>query len=376
MINGSRSDWGYFKPVISALEEKGHDALLLHCNMSCIDEYGNLSNELEKNSIKIFQKIYCSYQGGNHYSTAKMVASLCSSISDILFNNKDIDWVLLAGDRAEQIAAAIAASYMYVPIAHIQAGERSGNIDGIIRHSIGKMAHLHFASNTDAYNRLLNIGEQRERIILTGAPQLDDLFQFKNKPSSNFIKAHNLTQEKFVLCVYHPVTSESNTSQIQIAQLISALKKYDDPIVFIEPNNDAGALDIKSYITNNIRNKDLIFSNLNRDDYLELMYHCKFMIGNSSSGILEAPLFNTKVINIGTRQLNRVQSNNVANSDYDEDSILNTIQYLSSDKYIAILQGTKSSYGDEPASEKIVNTLEKWHRTKSKSEILLRDITC
>ena len=149
-INGSRSDWGYFKPVLKEINRRNnHEYFLLHTNMAPLSKYGNLTKQCKNEGFPPDHIIYSSYEGDSYCSQSKMVGSLINSVSDLLLNNK-FDWILLAGDRAEQLAGAVAGMLMHVPIAHIQAGERSGNIDGVTRHVIGKMVSLHFAANHDA----------------------------------------------------------------------------------------------------------------------------------------------------------------------------------------------------------------------------------
>ena len=184
-INGSRSDWGYFKPVLKEIRNTDTcDYFLLHTNMAPLDKYGNLTKQCQDEGYPPNYVIYSSYEGDVYTSQSKMVGSLISSISDVMLNNR-FDWILLAGDRAEQLAGAVAGMLMHIPIAHIQAGERSGNIDGITRHVIGKIVSLHFASNEDAKKRLIRLGENPERIVLTGAPQLDDIFESKGDSVSS-----------------------------------------------------------------------------------------------------------------------------------------------------------------------------------------------
>ena len=141
--------------------------------MHLLDSFGNSVKEIEKDGFKVREKIYMSLDGYNNFTMTKSMFIFGTSLVDILQRVKP-DWVILAGDRGETLIAAITAAYTNIPIAHIQAGELSGNIDGQARHAIGKFAHIHFASNLDAYNRLKKLGEEKFRIKLVGAPQLDD----------------------------------------------------------------------------------------------------------------------------------------------------------------------------------------------------------
>ena len=160
VVTGSRGEWGYLRPVLALWEE--HEAIsfdILATNMHLLASHGNTYREIESDGFFIKYKINMAMASDDYYSHAKGLSILMQSLSDI-FLNENYDLVLLSGDRGEQLAAAMCASYCYIPVAHIQAGEVSGNIDGLARHAIGKLAHIHFASNEDAAKRLLALGEQ------------------------------------------------------------------------------------------------------------------------------------------------------------------------------------------------------------------------
>ena len=375
LINGSRSDWGYFRPVIDAFRLIGIKPSLLHCNMAVLQEYGGLTYEVEKDGYLADYRVNCAYAGDNHYASAKMIGSLLSSIADIL-NNGSFDWILLAGDRPEQLAAAVTASQMYVPIAHIQAGERSGNIDGITRHAISKLAHVHFAANAEASQRLIAMGEEPWRVKNTGAPQLDELFHFKENPHAEFLVEKNIKTFEFVLFSFHSVTEEYGNIEASLKNLEGVIDSIEEQIIFISPNNDAGSARFMELYHKKRKINDLVFSNVQRQHFLQLMYFAKYMIGNSSASILEAPVFKTPAINIGRRQKDRTYSSNVLNADNCVYSVQKAISYLMKNKLHERKYDCKSIYGDEPAAEKIVSTLIEFEKSYDKNQLLSRDITC
>lgn len=196
-FTGSRSEWGYIRPILEICKKKKINYEICATNMHLLDSFGNSVKEIEKDGFKVKEKIYMALDGYNNFTMTKSMFILGSSFTDLIYRSKP-DWVILAGDRGETLIASIVSAYTNTPIAHIQAGELSGNIDGQARHAIGKFAHLHFASNIDAYKRLIKLGEEKFRINLVGAPQLDDLknskkvfdnFNFiKEKYNLNFIK--------------------------------------------------------------------------------------------------------------------------------------------------------------------------------------------
>lgn len=374
-INGSRSDWGYFKPVLKEIRNRDTcDYFLLHTNMAPLDKYGNLTKQCQDEGYPPNYVIYSSYEGDVYTSQSKMVGSLISSISDVMLNNR-FDWILLAGDRAEQLAGAVAGMLMHIPIAHIQAGERSGNIDGITRHVIGKIVSLHFASNEDAKKRLIRLGENPERIVLTGAPQLDDIFEIKGDSvsSKKTLDKYILKSKKFIIFIFHTDTENILQNREHVENTLKALSKLPYPIVFIMNNNDPGSYGIQSIIDSKLRDKDKIFNNLDRFDFLNLLKECKIIIGNSSSGIIEAPVLKVPAINIGKRQLNRVKAINVIEAEGSLASIEKALTMAESDIFLESLTKCVSPYGSEPASKKIVNALHKY-LAYSTEKLINRDI--
>lgn len=356
--SGSRGEWGYYQPIIVELEKRGIDFDVVFFNMAPLDEFGNLKRQVES-SLQPDRVYYYfnSHHGDDYYAMAKSYSSLCSSISDHLANHY-YDFVLIAGDRIEQLAVASVAHLMYVPVGHIQAGELSGNIDGITRHAIGRLVKVHFAANTDAERRLINSGEELNRIYLTGAPQLDDLFSYEDAHTDLLKPIVNLSHG-FILCVFHGVTEELQLAVSGFSNLQKVLGGMKESVIYIFPNNDAGGLVIKNMMIENKRPQDFSFKNLCRDDYLYLLKHARFVIGNSSSGLLEAPVFRQVAINIGGRQSNRVRGHNVIDCGYGLDSIKSAIEQSDSVKVeLNSSDNLESPYGDSPAAPRIVDIIE------------------
>lgn len=175
-ITGSRGEWGYIRPILRKIQEREDVTYcLVVTNMYLLSTYGSSYEEIEKDGFKIHYKVYMSLDGYSHATQAKSLAVFMMSLPDIIENEKP-DWIVLAGDRGEHLMAAIVAEYTYTPVAHIQAGEVSGNIDNMARYAIGKFVHMHFASNEDAKIRLMKLGEEPFRVHNVGVPQLGELF--------------------------------------------------------------------------------------------------------------------------------------------------------------------------------------------------------
>ena len=261
---------------------------------------------------------------------------------------------------------AIAGAYTYIPVGHIQAGEVSGNIDGAARHAIGKLAHVHFASNKDAEERLIKLAEEKFRVFNTGAPQVDEMVQFPLLDPDYFEKKYNfdITKE-FFLVVQHPVTEEYDQAENQINTTFNVLEKYKEKKVIILPNNDAGSTAIQNVIKQRKTLDYVVFANLSRIEYLTLMRYSLLIIGNSSSGLLEAPTYNIPAVNIGRRQDGRVSGLNVIHTDFCEIKIKKAIKKATSNDFKLTLEKDGfNPYGDGNSSENILKIVKEIHDMK------------
>jgi len=324
-LSGSRSDWGYIKPVIDECKKKKIKNFLCITNMLLLDSFGSGVKNIIKDGYKIDEEIFMSLDGYNTYTTTKSMGVFIISFTDIL-KKYSPDWVVLAGDRYETLAASIVCAYTNTPIAHIQAGELSGNIDGTARHALGKFAHLHFAANEDAAKRLIRLGEEKFRVKVVGAPQLDQINElFKNK-KINFLKVQKkylLPKSKdYYVSIFHSVTEEIDKVKKQIDVLVKTLDKLDKKRVWILPNNDPGSSFIREKILYKKSDKNLIFENFDRLEFLTILKNSVAIVGNSSAGIIEAPSLHLPTVNIGKRQKNRFRADNVIDvAEFDEKKI-------------------------------------------------------
>lgn len=356
-VTGSRGEWGYIRPIIKLCIKKSIDYEICATNMMLLPNFGRLIDEIKAEGYNVSDEIFMSLDGYNHFSMTKSLAVFLTSFVDTVNRTKP-SWIVLAGDRGEQLMASICGAYTYVPTAHIQAGERSGNIDGLARHAIGKFAHIHFASNEDACKRLRAFGEEEFRIYNVGAPQLDEIKsgQVANK---NYLETHyNLKLSKdYLLIILHPVTEEFNDLDKHIDILIKSVDDFDKQKIWICPNNDAGSFIIKNKILQNRNKNSFIFDNLTRKDFLGFMKYCSAIVGNSSSGLLEAPSFKKPAVNIGRRQNLRVRGGNVIDCRFDYKEICNAINRVLSDRFKNKLKKMNNPYGDGRSSDKILKIL-------------------
>jgi GDP/UDP-N,N'-diacetylbacillosamine 2-epimerase (hydrolysing) len=358
IFTGSRGEWGYLRPVLAELKRRSYHFNIIVSNMHLLPESGFTYQEIEKDGFEIAEKIYMNIVGPDHISWAKSLGLLGMQLPDIL-SKIEADIILLAGDRAETFVAAQAAYYSDIPVAHIQAGERSGHKDGMVRHAIGKLTHIHFASNEDAGDRLKRFGEQEFRIHVVGAPQLDDI-----KKSNVAVREEIEGELKikidtgFALCVVHPTSEDPEECQQYVEYIAQACNLRGIKQVWIYPNNDSGSSVIISKIQQNLGVNSYAFRSVSRRMYLSLLYHSLFIIGNSSSGVLEAPTFKIPAINLGVRQMDRLAADSVLT--VRECNLLNigrSIDVVTDSKFRESIINVKNPYGDGDSAVKIVDIL-------------------
>lgn len=359
IITGSRGEWGYIRPILRLMEERDDvEAVLVVTNMHLLPAYGNSYKEIENDGFHIDYKVHMSLDGYSHVTQAKSLGIFLTSLPDIIANEKP-DWILLAGDRGEQLMGAIAAAYTYTPVAHIQAGEVSGNIDNMTRHAIGKLVHLHFASNQDAAERLIKLGEEAFRVHNVGAPQIDEMVAAQYTELSEIeekLCVH--LRDGYLLGVMHPVTEEADRAEMQAEIFIKALNHFDMPKVIILPNNDAGSNGVKRAIQEYRVGEYYMYANLKREDYLGLLKNTKCIVGNSSSGLLEAPTFQVPAVNIGRRQNLRFRGINVIDVPFELEAVVRAIEKAVSREFREYLvRECVNPYGDGHSSERILDLL-------------------
>ena len=374
-ITGSRGEWGYISPILKECKRKKIKFFLCANNMHLLDSFGLSSNEILNDGFKIDESVYCALDGYNSHTTVKSLGVLIQSLSDVVHRLKP-NWIILAGDRSETMAAALVSAYSNIPFAHIQAGELSGQIDGQARHAIGKFAHLHFASNKDAENRLLKLGEQKFRIKTVGAPQLDQIIENKKKYKLLKPVAKKLDiklNHKYVLVVYHPPQEKIESIQKHFDGIFGFLNNTNLTRIWISPNNDSGSTIVKSEFNKRRMQNDFIYDNLSRSDYLTLLCNAKFILGNSSSGILESSTFKTPCINIGLRQNGRIRARNVIDVvNPSKENLIKALKKIESPSFKKNLVKVVNPYGNGDSSKKIIKIL---LNTKIDDNLLFKKLT-
>ena len=359
MITGGRMTYGYSRPVMQLMErDPGLRYSLIVTNQHLLPTFGYSVEDIERDGFAITDRIYMTLDG---YTTATMVKSLgvlMLGITDAFVRLRP-DIVLVVGDRGEHFVAAMAAAHMNIVVAHIQAGERSGNIDGMTRHAITRFAHIHFASGPDAAERLRRMGEEEFRIHMTGAPQLDELVNGDLADREKIQQRFELDLDQpLVLVVQHPVTEEYGAGVKQMQETLEAVCELAYPTVLIFPNNDAGSDELRSMIERYHRPFMRVERNVPRRIYGGLMREASVLVGNSSSGLIEAPAVGLPAVNIGDRQRDRARAANVIDVPHDRRAIADAVRRALAPEFHERLRSAESPYyGDGRVSERIVEVL-------------------
>lgn len=357
IIAGSRGEYGYFRPVIKELARRGLDYGIIAANMHVLDHFGSAIEEIKKDGLKIHAEVFNTLDGYNHLTMVKSLSIFMMQLPELL-RQMGADMVLLAGDRGEQLVGAIVGAHMYLPVAHIQAGEVSGNIDGVTRHAITKFAHIHFAANEDAANRVLKMGEEPHRVFNVGAPMLDELVSgFVTPGEQIYKKFHLVRNQPLILLIQHSVTEEFDQTEKQMEETLKAIAVFGYQTIVILNNSDAGSTILRRVIAKYKKPFMQIFPNMARQDYVGLLNVADVIVGNSSSGIIEAPSFKLPAVNIGNRQRGRTQSVNVIDVGYSAKEIKKAILKAMSPGFKKIVARCVNPYGDGHSAKRIAEIL-------------------
>jgi len=302
-----------------------------------LDRYGSAVNYMVKDGFEISAKVFNVLEGENLTAAAKTTGIGILELSTV-FDNLSPDVVVTVADRFETMATAISASYMNIPLAHIQGGEVTGNIDEKVRHSITKLADLHFVASEGAKERVLKLGEDPKYVFNTGCPSIDLAAAITKSPSLDFdpitkyggVGASIDMSKGYIVVMQHPVTTEYASSRKHIEETLHAVSNIDTPVLWFWPNVDAGAdgtsSGIRSFRENHKPDNIRFFKNMEPEDFLRLLYNSRCLIGNSSVGIRECAYLGVPVVNIGTRQDRRDRGKNVIDVDYNRNEISTAIQ--------------------------------------------------
>ena len=362
VITVARSDYGIYRPILRKIQDSPDLKLyLIVTGMHLSPEFGMTVQEIEDDGFTINDRVEMLLSSDSPEGIGKSIGLGVIGFAQ-LFAHFRPDILLVLGDRFEMLTGVLAALPHKIPIAHLHGGETTeGAIDEAIRHSITKMSHLHFVSTETYKQRVIQLGEAPWRVTVSGAPGLDNL------SSIDFLSRHQLEvklnlslAQPPLLVTYHPVTLEYETTAEQIQNVLTALEQVNLPVVFTYPNADTNGRiiieAIEQYVQSHSNSRAV--QSLGTQAYFSLMKHAAAMVGNSSSGIIEAASFALPVVNIGNRQRGRVRGENVIDVGCKANEIVGGIRQAQSPKFRQRIANIINPYGTGNAASIIINQLE------------------
>ena len=360
-VSGTRADFGLMIPILKAIEKSKLLSIKLYVTGEhLMPELGMTINNVKKYFSKVIVIDAVSKQN-DKIGTAKFNADFFKKMIEEL-NISRPDLMLVLGDRQEMLMVSVACLYLGIPIAHIHGGERTGTVDGVARHTITKIASIHFPATKDAALRIKKMGEEDWRINIVGAPALDTILNNKLPSRKELADKFGINpKENFILILEHPVSEDIENAGRQMEVIIEAVKRFNIPTVIIYPHADAGGKKIIEVIEKEKSNRLFkIFPSLEYKTFLALEREASFWVVNSSAALIESSSFKIPVVNIGNRQMGRQRGNNVLDVDYDSEKIYKAIdKSLNDKKYLSKLKKIKNPWGDGRASSRIIKILEK-----------------
>jgi UDP-hydrolysing UDP-N-acetyl-D-glucosamine 2-epimerase len=361
VVTGTRAEYGIFLPILDLLKKSENIELqLVVTTMHLSEEFGLTYKQIEKDGFTINEKIENLLASDTKTSMAKSSA-LATMLLSGAYDRLEPDVVLLLGDRFETHAAATTALLMNIPIAHIHGGEiTEGAVDEQIRHSITKMSYLHFTSTEQYRDRVIQLGENPNRVFCTGAPGIDNTLKLKLLEKAALEKEleWKITNPTAIF-TFHPETLSDSSTELQIQEILRQIKESNINVIFTYANADNGGRTINQAI-NKFAHQDtkkyLVVKSLGQLKYLSAMKHADLLIGNTSSGIIEAASFHLPVINIGNRQEGRIQSGNIINSGIPD--LGRSISKALTNDFTTHCKSISNLYGKGDSAQKIVKLLE------------------
>ena len=359
VITTSRADAGHLHWILKDLAAHPQvDLRLISMGAHLSPEFGHTGSELREKVLRPNATIECLLSSDTDVGMAKTIGVATMGLADVLGEMRP-DILLLTADRYEMLAPAAVGLALRIPMAHIEGGEISeGAIDDAVRNALTKMSHLHFACTRRARERIIEMGEEPWRVHFTGSPSLDQLRRKRLLTREQLERELKVSLSgKTVVVVHHPVTLLRDTTR-ESAALFSALEKVAGSLIFVYPNADAGSRKLiertRKFVSH--RRNARLFVNLDHRVYLSLLKHSAMIVGNSSSGIIEAASLGLPVVNVGVRQKGRDHAANVLDAPASASAIRKAIAQCTPG-FRAAVQGIENPYGDGRAAERIVKLL-------------------
>ena len=361
----ARPSYSRVKTALQAI--KDHPDLELQLVLAAsalLDRYGNTVRYIEQDGFDVAARVYMVLEGENLTTMAKTTGLGLMELATV-FDNLRPDVVITIADRYETLATAVAASYMNIPLAHIQGGEVTGSIDEKVRHAVTKLSNLHFVSTKRASERVIQMGEDPATVFVTGCPSIDIASKVLDDPTLNFdpfskyggVGSKLELSKGYVVVMQHPVTTEYDRARQQIVETLHAVRDLDVPTLWFWPNVDAGSdgtsKGIRSFREIEKPSNIHFFKNMMPEDFLRVIYNSRCLVGNSSVGIRESSFLGIPAVNIGDRQAGRERGVNAIDVAYDRREIAGAIEHHLGNGKV----GRDTVYGDGRAGSRIADLL-------------------
>lgn len=354
-VTGTRADFGLMQSTLQRIcRSELLELSLIVTGMHLLPEYGLTVSQIEAAGLPVTARIAVEDGLASGGLMAKNIGRMLIGLVEE-FERIQPNIVLILGDRGEMLAGALAAIHLNIPVVHIHGGERSGTVDEPVRHAISKLAHFHFVATDESKSRLVRMGEVESRISVVGAPGIDGLRETQRVSRSTLCARVGLDSAcQLALLVYHPVLHEADHSGSYVAMIIDAILEKGIQVMALEPNSDAGSACVRWALQARASAGEIrLATHLQREEYLSWLAASDILVGNSSSGIIEAATFGTPVVNVGSRQNLRQRNANVIDCAMDRDELKAAIE-----RALALprLDGS-NVYGDGGAGERIAGLL-------------------
>lgn len=367
-LTGTRADFGKVKPLINVLEaEPKFEVFVFVTGMHLQYEYGFTLLEIERCNFSNLHTF------ANHTHETTMDLTLAKTIEGFSAYIKKVepDLIVVHGDRVETLAGAIVGSLNNILVAHIEGGEISGTIDELIRHSVSKLSHIHFVANSEAAERLEQMGELRDSIFKIGSPDIDVILSGSLPELREVQDYYSIQFEKYAVAIFHPVTTEISRIKSAASNFVDVLIEDGRNFVLIYPNNDLGSSTIMTeYERLHGLSRFRLIPSLRFEYFLVLLKNAQFIIGNSSAGIREAPYFGIPIVNVGSRQKNRARRIEMIHCSYEREELKRALE-LVEEKNTSPLQ---VDFGNGNSSEEFLRILEQEEIWKTNHQKQFRDI--
>lgn len=361
VVTVARSDYGHLAPVLDALEgEVTLDLQLVVAAMHLDPAFGNTVDEIERDGRAIAAQVPTSEEDDSALAAARGAARGVAGFAEA-FAELRPDLVVVLGDRLEMNAAALGALPLGIPVAHVHGGESSeGSYDESLRHSITKLSHLHFAATAEYARRIVQMGEEPWRVTVSGAPALDAIAKLEPVPDDALDRLVGLPlDEPTLLVTYHPETLAPHALERDVDELLAALAASGHALLFTAPNADPQGRRVLERVRRHVAEDEraVLLESLGSRAYFSVLRRVTAMVGNSSSGIIEAPSFELPVVNVGSRQQGRIRAANVIDVPAQRAAIGDALARVASNGFRAKLRGLANPYGDGHAAKRIVSVL-------------------